>query len=98
MIITLTLTILWLAVITIGILSLVEKEKKQCSSSDCKDVESAYKKTLETYGGVLIGVGTVGLLITLYMWFSGHHHSEHDAVQSVSSDRSTKQNFGFRFY
>ena len=98
MVITLILTILWLTVITIGVLSVVDylknKKKDKVYVLDCpvKEFEKLF-----TYGIISIAVGVVGLLMTAYMCFSGHHNG-HSQDGMAGTPPGPQQNFGFRFY
>ena len=91
MIITIILSVLWLMVIAAGVMALLKGFEKP-TGKGMTFVGGDYKKEKDAtkiYGGVLTGVGLVGLITTLYMWFSGHSHAGDDAPKS---------NFGFRFY
>ncbi len=89
MIITITLTILWIAVIVAGVLAIVKGFKNQTVN----DINKEEKDKIKIYGYVLTGVGVVGLMTTLYMWWFGHQLSGYGG-----NEVSSKTNFGFRFY
>lgn len=97
MLTTVTLGFLFVLVIAGGVLTLLKgidnqyfiDEKQQSSFLEpCLDALNKVKKQNKWVGGALIGVGVVGLFMTVYM---GYAHN-------VVGSGTPTSNFGFKFY
>jgi hypothetical protein len=86
------LSILWLCVIIVGILSLIKgfETKIQKMSDDENERWEKDHSTFKAYGSIMTIVGISGLSITLYNHFVGN-------VQTLKTIPA-KSSFGFKFY
>lgn len=87
MLTTIILATLFVAVTTIGVLSILKSTKKMIILKDNKGFEDYIvdtHKQEKIRGGILVGVGVVGLVMTGFMASKG--------------SGGASSNFGFKFY
>jgi hypothetical protein len=86
------LSILWVCIVIVGILSLIKgfETKKEKMSDDENERWEKDHSTFKAYGSIITIVGIAGLYVTLYNHFVGN-------VQTLKNVTS-KSNFGFKFY